>query len=353
MKLAAIAITKEGARLAGEIAEYLDSSLEVYLPQKLANELKGREGVTFYSGSLRGLIKEIFNSYEGLIFIMALGIVVRMVAELLEDKRYDPAVVTINETNDFVISTLSGHLGGANELTQHLAGLLGAQPVITTATDSQGKLAIDMLAKELDCLIEPFANLKLINGALVNGETINIYSEYELELEAEDDFNLYPVSSLAEATAPAVIISNQSFSLPSNLADQAYLCLRPRNLVIGIGCRKGISKERIAEAVELALERVGADLEQVKCLATVDLKAQEVGLVTYAQEQDLELKIISREEIKNTDLEYSTSEFVKKAIGVGGVCEPVALLSGEQMELLLKKTKVQGVTVAVAQEKSL
>ncbi|MBM7623605.1 cobalt-precorrin 5A hydrolase [Sporohalobacter salinus] len=355
MDLAVIAITDNGVRTAVEIGEVLEVEPDIYLPDKFKDSsVHEIEEANFYTGSLKELISKIFTSYDGLIFIMALGIVVRVTADLLTDKRYDPAVVTIDETKEFVISTLSGHLGGANELTTQLAKCLKATPVITTATDRQGKLAIDMLAKELDCKIEPFSNLKHINSAIVNDKQINILTDYELNLEVDDSFRLYSLEELDQIVpAPTVIISNRLLKLPKNLASKPHLYLRPRNLIVGIGCRRGVSKERIASAVEKALAKIDKDLSQVKLLATIDLKADEKGLIEYAEDKDLKLKIIARDEIKNTDLDFTASKFVKQTIGVGGVCEPAALLSGRKMELLLKKTKLNGVTVAIAEEKSI
>lgn len=354
MNLAVIAITDNGIKTAFRIAEVMDNEIDIYFPDKFEDRGKEIEQVNFYTGRLKGLVSRIFTEYDGLIFIMALGIVIRVTADFLTDKRQDPAVVTVDETEEFVISTLSGHLGGANELTAQLANYLGAEPVITTATDQQGKLAIDMLAKELDCRIEPFSNLKHINAAIVNDKQVNIFTDYELELRSDKNLNFYSLNELDQVnSAPTVVISNHPVELPEKLAQQPYLYLQPKNLTVGIGCRRGVSQDRIAAAVKKALAEIDKNLSQVKSLATIDLKADEEGLAGYAADKDLDLKIISRDKIKNANLEFTTSEFVKQTIGVGGVCEPAALLSGKKMELLLKKTKLDGVTVAVAEERSM
>jgi cobalt-precorrin 5A hydrolase len=356
MQLAVIAITENGLQIARKIKDELESEVEIYISETLSTKISDLKGLRVYPGRLKDFVADIFNDYDGIIFIMALGIVVRVVADFLEDKRFDPAVITIDETGDFVISTLSGHLGGANELSIELADSLDAEPVITTATDRQGKLAMDMLAKRLNSKIEPFNNLKKINAAIVNGDQVNVFSDYELDLDLSDDkITLYSLDDLNKVLAAAtVIISNQKIELPAEIDDNyPYLYLRPLNLVVGIGCRRGIDKERIAIAVKEGLKRIDRDLSQVKSLATIDLKSDEKGLIEYAQDKELELNIISRNQVKESDLEFTTSEFVKKAIGVGGVCEPVALLSGKKMELLLRKMKLQGVTVAIAEERSM
>ncbi|SJZ37153.1 cobalt-precorrin 5A hydrolase [Selenihalanaerobacter shriftii] len=352
MKLAIMAVTKGGLATAKEIADSYSDEVDIFISDKLGKQIDDLEGINQYSGRLKGLVEDIFDQYDGLIFVMALGIVVRVIAGILDDKRSDPAVITIDETKEFVISTLSGHLGGANELAVSIANLINAKPVVTTATDCQNKLAIDMVAKKLNCEIEPFSNLTRINAAIVNDKEVNIFTDYELDLELTDNMKLYPLTKLGEVSKVAtVIISNQQLNLPAEIKKTSYLWLKPRNLVVGIGCRRGISKDKIEKAVRTALTKIDKNLRQVRFLATIDLKANEEGLLEYAKENEFNLNIISREEIKATDLEFTTSEFVKKIIGVGGVCEPVALLSGKRMELLLKKQKLQGVTVAIAEER--
>jgi cobalt-precorrin 5A hydrolase len=167
MKLAVIALTKGGAKLGQRIALAYPEQVDLYLSP--------------LNQPLKQLTERLFPQYQGIVFIMALGIVVRTIAPFLQDKRKDPAVVCLDEAGSFVISVASGHLGGANKLTIQLAELLSAAPVITTATDVQGKIAFDVLAVEQDLLIEPFENLRLLNSALVNGEKIGLISQSQLK----------------------------------------------------------------------------------------------------------------------------------------------------------------------------
>ncbi|MGM0369482.1 MAG: cobalt-precorrin 5A hydrolase [Bacillota bacterium] len=340
MNLAVIALTSSGEELALKLEKKL-TDVDLYVAAKLNSNAEVNE----FDSSLQELVAELFLQYDGLIFIMSLGIVVRVLAPYIEDKRDDPAVVTIDETGANVISTLSGHLGGANQLTAKIAKQIEAYPVITTATDCQGKLAFDLLAQQLNCEIIPFDNLKLANAALVNEQRVNIFSDLELELDLAENVALFSLDDLGSKKGFPVIISNQIIEISG-----AYLQLVPQNIILGVGCRKGVSVKQVETAINLALQKLGLAKASVKSIATIDLKKDESGLKEAAGKLGVELEIVAREEIKKVDFDYTTSEFVKEQIGVGGVCEPTALLSAEEGELLLDKTSKNGVTVAVVKE---
>ncbi len=339
MKLAVIALTGRGQELAVSLKDKLRRSqqdrVDIYLPRES-------------NSSLKELTASLFAEYEGLIFIMALGIVVRVLAPYLSDKREDPAVVTIAEDGSYIISTLSGHLGGANSLTERLAELLGGDPVITTASDCQGLPALDLLARELNCEIIPFNNLKLASGALVNGEPVNIFSDYQLEIEPRENLRLLSLQRLGEVPGFPVIISERKFRLEGE-----YLQLVPRSIVLGLGCRRGVSSSQIEDAVELALKKLRLHRQSIKHLATISLKRDENGLLEYAARTGLPLEFISREEIRQAEISYTESKFVREKLGIGGVSEPAAMLTARKGELILSKTVRNQVTVAAVREKSL
>jgi len=304
--------------------------------------------VDYYNSSLKNLTASLFEKYDSIIYIMALGIVVRVIAPFLANKKVDPAVITIDETAQNVISTLSGHLGGANMLTNRVAEILNSNPVITTATDCQDKIAIDILAKKLNCKIEPFSNLKLANSALVNNEPLNIFSDYNLTLLERENINFYRLSQLNLELIEenfSVIISNKKFNF-----DSEFLQLIPQNIIVGIGCRRGVEKGKIRQVVDKTFNKLGMSKKSIKNLATIDLKKDEKGLLNYAEEKSLKIDIIEREMIKKEDLNISHSDFVQKTVGVPGVCEPSALLSSTNGKLILSKTKYKEVTIAVVEE---
>ncbi|MFW6294809.1 MAG: cobalt-precorrin 5A hydrolase [Halanaerobium sp.] len=320
--------------------------LDLYMPFKLAEN----DESDFSFDSLSSLVKRVFKEYDALIFIMALGIVVRVIAPLLESKKSDPAVLTIDDTAQNVISTLSGHLGGANQLTAELADFLKARPVITTATDCNNKLAVDLLAQRLNCKIKPFSRLKKANGALLFGKKLHIFSDYNIKIEEDDNLAQFSLAQLADKSSPEafeLIISNQKIKLKEN-----QLQLIPRNIVLGIGCRKNTSAEEIEAALSSLLRDLNLLPESIKKVATIDLKEKEAGILKLTAENNWPLEIVSRESIKKleADLDIKKSDFVKKTIGVTAAASPAAVLASDSGKLIVDKQKYSGITLSVVEE---
>lgn len=351
MKLALIALSKHGKALGQKIRTTFPQPLDFFVQENQVEQ--GEDIISFSPGNLSNLVGDLFSKYQGIIFIMALGIVVRKIAPYIKDKRQDPAIVVLDEKGESVISVLSGHLGGANQLTRELAKVLESRPVITTATDIHHKLALDLLAQKLNCELKPFKNLKRVSGAVVNEQRVNIFSQYSLPIEETEQIKVYPLEAyfqkkLGEA---AVLVTNKLLPAPVN---KPYVFLIPRNVAIGIGCRRGVDKEKILEAVRLALEQAGLDKASIACLASINLKNDEIGLLQAGKQLGLEIKFFTKEEIEQMEGEYASSQFVKAKIGVNGVCEQTALLALKNPQLILPKTVlVPGVTVAIAAEQSL
>ena len=393
MRLAAVAITDHGLKLCSQLNQELEG-LDVYITEKLAANLEKNPAETETVGfkvldaSLKEEMKNLLAVYEGLICFMALGIVIRVISPWLQNKRVDPAVVTIDESGSYVISTLSGHLGGANKLTERVANILEAQPVITTATDVSNKPSLDLLAAELNCALVPFARVKGANAALVNENKLNIFcknAEYKQALlkavagkNIAGNFsgeNIEFISSaektaeLTEGTAEEIrlnqlqkkkgfslIFTNHKISYLDLLAEQSkdILQMIPRNIIIGIGARRNIKAEKVEQAINRVQQELDLRKESLKALATVDLKQEEPGLNRAAEEMDLPLEIVTKEEIsremESANCKYSFSNFVKDKIGVGGVCEPAAMLTARKGKMLQEKKSHEGVTTAVVEE---
>jgi cobalt-precorrin 5A hydrolase len=360
---AVIALTKGGIELALRLEEEIDG-FELYFPEKLVEYDRHHQNDRkhHYYSSLKDLTAELFHSSDALVYIMALGIVVRMIAPHLQSKRSDPAVITIDETAKNVISTISGHIGGANQLSWEIAEKLRANAVITTATDCRKLEAVDLLAERIGAEIIPFARLKFANAALVNGEGLNIFSDYQLDIDSGEQINIYPLKMAGDKKERtefkvdenevkkagfSVIISNRKLELETE-----ELQLLPKNIVIGIGCRKNISKEKIARAVDAVLAELELSPRSIKKFATIDLKKEEKGILAFAEEKGLELEIVSREKIREVEdqLEVKKSEFVKKAAGVYAAAAPAAILSSGPGTLIKDKMKFSGVTIAVFEE---
>lgn len=354
MKLAFLAVTAKGARLAVKLAQALPAAqVEVYAKHAEPEE---RE-LCLPLDSLAETVKLRFADCDGLVFFMALGIVVRMVGPLLADKRRDPAVVAVDDGSHFAISVLSGHIGGANELTQQVAEALEAVPVITTATDVAGAVAADVLAVKLGLKLEPFGEMKYINAALAAGKPVSFLLDETLpqaatwrERAAELGVDFQPLSAWQDGGECLVILSD---CWQSNLtAHKAHvLYLRPPSLLVGMGCRKGASPELIEQAAQEALADKGYSVASVASLGSAWLKAEEPGLRALAAAWKIPFICYEKESLAQAVKEYQLeqSNFVSQQIGVGNVCEAAAWLQNQykQGELVIPKTKRGPVTVAV------
>ena len=296
MRTAIISLTTNGARLAEKISAKVG-------------------GQTFAKGrnftKLADLVEEIFGKFDGLIFICAAGIAVRMIAPHIVSKLSDPAVIVIDERGQNVISLLSGHVGRANELALEIAKAIEANPVITTATDVEGRFSVDTVASRLGLFPEPKEAIKVINAAILRGEDVFV------------------------------------------TAGDVRLNLIPQNLIAGVGCRRGTSSLKIFEAIQRACAMIHQPIERVKLLASVDVKKDEVGLVSLAEGMGLEIKFFTAAELQKKIDEYKLEEskFVTRSVGVGNVCEAAALCCVDEARFALPKTAFKGVTVALLWEK--
>lgn len=341
--LAVFALTSGGAALAGDLATNLGAHL--YLPARLENSSVSKRlpESTFFFDYFRKTVSSLFSSYRGFVFIMAAGIVVRTIAPLLRSKYTDPAVVVMDEAGQFAVSLVSGHVGGANELAGRVAVTVGAVPVITTATDVRGKPAVDMLAKQLNCIPVPSGMVKEINRALAEGEPVRLSSRWALP---EDLTRGFEIARLSSARGWEVIIDRDVGPAQDNT-----LYLLPRNLVVGVGCRRGVPGDVVIEALDSVFAGLPGGSNRVKIIATIDIKKDEEGIYQAAHHYGLPVKIVSRAAIKELAENYEESEFVKKTLGVGGVCEPAAIIASNRGRVIIPKRKIGPVTVAVAEER--
>lgn len=347
MKITVIAVTRDGVELAQKVSRCLTRAghqVRTYRPAHLPGE------GTPYEQPLSLLVGREFSLCQGMVLIMALGIAVRVLAPLLRSKVSDPGVVVMDEKGNFAISLLGGHLGGANQLAREVAAATGAVPVITTATEVKGLLAVDLLALRYNLAIESMEGAKRVNASLVNGEEVYIASEYPLPLPEEG----YKIISFGEAVRAKlagwlVLITNRALNPPSS----KILFLRPRNLVAGIGCRKGAKAAALRSALYRALSLAGRSAASLRALATIERRGEEEGLQEVARSLDIPLLVFTAEEINDLMEKFpqlSRSPFVKERVGVEGVCEPTALLAAPEGRLILSKTAIEGVTVALVEE---
>lgn len=318
-QIACVAFTQNGERLAEKVRTAFDGDVEV---------LK--------KSSYKAELPRLFKTFDGIVFISSAGIAVRLSAPFLRDKTRDPAVVVVDDLGRYAISLISGHLGGANVLAQEIASILGCQPIITTASDGRGFEAVDLFVQRNHLVIENLENAKTITALMVDEQPITLKSEIPVIWN-------YPYF-VEQHPAGYMYISSQH----SIACDLPHCILRPKNLNIGIGCRRGKTHGEILAAISQVFQAHNLSLKSIKALATVDIKHDEQGLVEAGNTLQCPLKCYTKEEILYVQHRFTVSEFVQSTLGVSGVCEPCAYLAGG--ELIVRKTIIDGITIAVAKE---
>lgn len=334
MKIALFAYSRRGCETACEVMSfYFGDEIEAYAPERFAGS-----GFAPLPSPARAFYGEIFSRADALIFIGACGIAVREIAPYVRDKRTDPAVVCIDELGRFVIPLLSGHIGGANGLAKEIAKWLNATPVITTATDINGRFSVDAWAAKNGFSIADMRLARAVSAAILERD-IPFFSDLPVTGELPEGLLFADRGELGISVS---VYEKEPFA--------KTLRLIPKILRIGIGCKRGTPASAIGEAVQTVLEQNKLDKRAVGRVASIDLKANEEGLLKYCEDNGLKPVFYSAEELRQVPGDFTASEFVKSVTGVDNVCERAALNDAET--LLVRKTALNGVTVAVAAEKT-
>lgn len=301
---------------------------------------------------LQEAVADNFNSFDGHLFVMAAGIVVRAIAPHLTHKTVDPAVVVVDDGGRFAISLVAGHIGGANRLARQTADLIGATAVITTATDVNNKPSIDLLAVERGLLIETPHAIKTVSMALLNQERIYLHDPYGLISDV-----LAPFGDVAPPHHWAAAVGNRARVYVDDICAPIggnTLVLRPCSLCVGIGCNRDAGKAELKELLQRTLENHRLSANSLRNLASIDLKRDEAGLLDLADLLGLPVRFYSRDELNRvSNAVANPSAMVAKHVGVTSVCEASAILAARQGTLIVPKQKTTNVTVAIARHSSL
>lgn len=337
MRLAIITLTKKAARKGIEIKDLLTptnrfKAIDVFTLSKYSDD----KTIPMENG-FKDTISKVFDSYDSLYFVMASGIVVRTIAPLLKSKDIDPAVITGDEDGKFVVSLLSGHLGGANELASLIAENIGGIPVVSTASDVSGSIAVDTIAMELKAHLRDLESAKDVTALIVNGERVELRLPKNMAVDRDIQ------DSTTEQTVGVIVTSNR--------LDIKMTQIIPENIILGIGCRRDTPAETVLEAIKVTMKECNLHMDSIKHISTVDVKADEAGLLEVCDRLNKELIVIDRQEIKAIQDNYEGSDFVKKTIGVRCVSAPVAYLASNKGGKFLKeKKRYNGVTVSIYEE---
>ncbi|MDO4491215.1 MAG: cobalamin biosynthesis protein [Lachnospiraceae bacterium] len=339
------------------------------------------EGFSYVEEGMQQWAGEHFPQSDAMIFIGATGICVRAIAPWVKDKKTDPAVLCFDEKGTFGISLLSGHIGGANALTEKLCQVLGSTPVVTTATDVNRKFAVDVYATEQNLAIGSMELAKDVAAALVEGKEIPFSADTELIhsgklpgglklykvqkdalsgglklVKAEKDASEENKSGSGNGLESTPLSAGEMFPLGIHVSPfkdrHPYahtLQLIPRCIVLGIGCRRDTPVDFIEELADQVLQQHQIHPQAVKAVATIDLKKDEKGLLEFCRRRNLPLTVYSAEELRQVEGDFSASGFVSGITGVDNVCERSAV-KNSQGTLIVKKTKGKSSTCAAALE---
>lgn len=342
MKLAIITLTTGGVYQAKKLKEFYSEATLYTLKKHL------EEGFLVIEPSLDQVVGELFKTHEGILFIMSTGIVVRTISPFIQDKTIDPAIMVMDEKGKFVISLLSGHIGRANEWTIEIACSLRALPVITTASDVNGKMAVDTMAERLGCYIENMEQAKQITVSILENKKIGMICELPVNLSLNEQFAIlegavddYRLGQIG--IEGLIIISKEkpnSYTVP-----QVWLI--PKDIVVGIGCKRGKTKEELMKALNEVLDASNVSIKRLGKLVTVDIKEDEIGLQELARILKVPLICLPREEIRAVEDKFDGSEFVKETLGIKAVSEPCGYIGSGYGKCLLPKQKLEGITLSV------
>jgi len=360
-KTAIIALTRNGARMARTLAESLDRDHTLFIDRRFRKD--DDSGETF-DLPLRPVVKRAFAEYSSLVLFLSAGASIRLLAPLLERKQVDPSVVCVDDAGSFCVSLISGHVGGADQLAQEVAVCLGARAVVTSASHASGTLAVDLLGREFGWRLKADSTtITRASAAVINGQPIGIWQGagepgwWPDETPLPENIAVYATLEdlAASACATALIISDTTGDLETLLADKITVVYRPRSLVIGMGCRRGVPVEELESLLAEALRENGLSAECLAEIATAEIKRGEPGLEQLAERHGVPLSFLQADELNgvfetNPGSITSKSERAHGLVGVWGVAEPAALLTAGANELLVTREKTTRATIAIARK---
>jgi len=336
-------ITPNGKILALKIKTALKDSTLFVSKRIWQNENKIQNAFEFEKLSEEILCQ--FNKFSGHIFIFSTGIVVRIIAPLLNSKILDPAVVVVDDNGTHAISLISGHLGGANELSKKIAHIVCGTPVITTATDTNKLPAIDLIAKNNDLFIETPQNIKLINMAFLMGKPVSLFDPFGF-VKNNPQKNFFSNKTPRENSCEKIFCTYKTKNV-----SRETLILRPLVLSVGIGCNRGTSCKDLKQFLFKILKKENLSVNSIYEFATVDIKKDETGLLDLSKEMKIPIVFFDKKKLNSVKTIKTPSQMVEKHLGIKSVCEAAAILSANNGNLIVTKNKNKDVTLAVAIKK--
>ncbi len=347
-EIAVVAITKNGIEIAKKLKNAFDN-VDIFVPSKFTNS---DLSIIYFDEPVNQKIGFLFSNYNSLILIFSLGAVIRLISPYLKDKKIDPAVVVIDDSAKFVISTLSGHLGGANELTARISNFLNSISVITTAADVNNTIAVDLVGIKFEWIIDNYENVTKVSAMMVNNEKIGVFQDAgEKDWFGSRDLpkNVNIVSGmndlLSDDYKASLIITDKLIS--NQLLLKKSVIYRPKTLVVGIGLHWGTSKETIEDGIMSVLNDFHLSFKSVKLIASIDKGKPVKGLDEYCKKNNLEILLFPKENLGKVSVP-NPSEIVGIYEGTSSVSEASALLASNGILIVPKRKFPPDLTVAIS-----
>lgn len=349
-----VAITKHGVANARAYAEKFPY-VDIYYMKKFAYGDEAQKNIQLFDGTVRLLLPALFKQYKAMILIISLGAVVRMIAPILEDKKTDPAVLVVDDKGQFVISVLSGHIGGANALTHEFAQTIDATPIVTTASDVQKTIPVDLFGARFGWIWDSEDKLTPVSASVVNEEHVAIVQEtgekdwWMHDTPMPETLKVYKTTEAAVSEKPhaTLLITDRLIEAHEEVLLKNGVIYRPKSLVLGMGCNRGTSAEEIEALIDDTLAELKLSKKSVKAIASIDLKKDEQGLIEVASKNQWQFITYNAEQLNEMPLR-NPSEKVFKYTGAYGVCEPAALRYAKASDWILEKKKGTNATISVA-----
>ena len=345
-RIAILAITKNGIMIAKKLKEKFPS-WEVFVPDKFSDNNKD---INWYTGSTTTKIMELFKSNDALVCLFSLGAVVRLISPHLKDKKTDPAVIVIDDKAQFVISALSGHLGGANQLTNDIADQLGATSVITTAADVNKTIAVDLVGKDFGWKIDDDSNVTKISAFMVNEEKIGVYQNCGKKdwwaNKLPSNVTIYStINELKNSDSKGYLIITDQI-IDDDMLQNAVV-YRPLSLVVGVGLHWDTTKGTIKDGLMNCVNKFKLSEKSIARFVSIKKEKDVVGLVELAKEMSKPIEYFGKEELASIPAP-NPSKTVQTFEGTPSVSEAAAIKSSEGKLVVEKQKFPPNLTIAIA-----
>ncbi|MFQ5940130.1 MAG: cobalt-precorrin 5A hydrolase [Nitrososphaerales archaeon] len=351
VKTAVIAITKHGIEIARKLKTTMPE-FDLYAPDKFGD---GKDDVNWHHDPSSFIISKLFKSHQGIVCIFSLGAVIRLITPYLKDKKTDPAVVVIDDKAQFVISTLSGHLGGGNALARLIASILNTTPVITTAADVNETIAVDLLGREFGWEIDNDSTVTKVSAHMVNEDKVGVYQDVGERNWWPDDRplpkNVNIVNSIDELSSDeykaSLVITDKHIDNKYEALLRKSVVYRPKSLVVGVGLHWDTSKDDIRKGIQTTLKNANLSFKSIRSIATINREAIVKGLQEFSSEFNIPVDYFDKNQLSEIEVP-NPSDTVKKFEGTSSVSESSAMLSAKSNVLLIQKQKFPpNLTVAI------